>query len=442
MSSLLSQRRGHNMPAKTADEAKAAAAAAEILRKQADAKAAADVVALAKRFGPNGDLSIQQDPYGNYRFVKKQSGQTVRVYFIPAANGTDFSIATEAQMLQLYKTNATKSGGIEALRKKLYELGFISKPDYTRKDEASFNNAIIDAANSHSMEQVQKYTLNPGQKSYKFNTFTGWLSTKKSGITPDTPPIDTEFQKTNRLDTDQDIQAFVFDLIGSNATIEQKDEYFRIVSEEQAKASRKVTTKGTVQTTTGQFLNEDDYFRIAAKVIAPSLKGTPLEGIDNLGGKIAKQITELKDYASEYGIRLDSKQAFGYVTSGLGVGGSLNTGALDTQKNTIRQLSKAFYGNISPLIDAGVKPIDIANQFASLKGKFLEMPDNAINIFDEDIQEALQNGGKQGVMSLSDYQRKLRTAPKTKELWLATKAAREEASSYANTILKSFGLIG
>ena len=429
--------------ANSADEARAAAAAAEAARIKAAAAAAADVQALLKRFGPGGDLSIEQDPYGNYRLVQNKSGKTERAYFVPSStNNANWSIATESQMLQLYKANATKSGGLEALRKKLYELGFISKPDYTRKDEASFNNAIIDAANSHSMEQVQKYTLNPGQKSYKFDSFSGWLGTKKSGITPDEPSIDTYLESSKRADTDQDIQAFVFELTGMNATQEQKDEYFKLISAEQLVASRKANVKGTVQTTVGEFLNEDDYFRIASKVVAPSLKGTDLEGIDKLGGKIAKQILDLKDFAGEYGIQLDSKQAFGYVSSGLTVGGSLNTGALDSQKNTIRQMSKAFYGNIAPLIDAGVKPVDIANQFAAYKSKILEKPSNAYSIFDKDIQNAIKNSGKSGVMNFDDYEIYLRTSADTKGDFIKTKGAREEAASYANSILKSFGLVG
>jgi hypothetical protein len=428
--------------AKTADEARAAAAAAEEARKKAEAAGAKDLQDLAKRFGQGGDLSIETDNYGNFRLVQNKNGQTVPVFFVVAPSGKDWDVFTQAQIVKKYKADVVKGIGLEGLRKKLYEIGFISKAEYTTKDEAAFNNAIAGAANAHSMEQVQKYTLNPGQKAYTFTPFTNWLGTKQSGLKPDTPPIDTEFQKTNKLNTDQDIQAFMFELTGQDATQEQKDEYFKLVSEEQAKASRKVTTKGTTQTTAGEFLNEDDYFRLKAKVIGPSLKGTDLEGIDKLGGKIAKQIIDLKEYASDYGIKLDSKQAFGYVTSGLGVGGSLNTGALDTQKNTIRQLSKAFYGNISPLIDEGVKPSDIASQFASLKGQFLEIPETAINIFDEDIQEALRNDGKQGVMSLADYKKRLRTNEKTKPLFLKTTAAREEAASYANTILKSFGLIG
>ena len=424
--------------ARTADEARAAAAAKAAADAAANAKTAGDVAALEKRFGQGGDLSIEQDNYGNFRLVKNVDGQTVRVYFVPAPNGIDFSIATEAQAVQLYKKNAASGGGLEALRKKLYEIGFISKPDYTRKDESALNNAIIDAASAHTMEQVQKYTLNPGQKKYEFTGFSGWLNTKKSGITPDKPPIDTEVQKTDKLNTDQDIDAFVLDMIGRNATPEEKNLYYKLVSDEQAKAKRKTTVKGTTQTFESEFLNEDDYFRIAASVIEPTLKGTPLEGIGKLGGKVAKQVSEIKTYAADYGVRIDSKQALDYVIGGLGVGGSLGTGAIDTQKNTIRELSKAFYSNLAPLIDNGVKISDISKQFGAYKGKILELPDEAVDIFDEDIQQALRNDGKPGVMSLTDYQIKLRNDPR----WSKTQNAREEAAGYAQSILKSFGLIG
>jgi hypothetical protein len=88
---------------------------------------------------------------------------------------------------------------------------------------------------------------------------------------------------------------------------------------------------------------------------------------------------------------------------------------------------------------------DIANQFAYYKGQLLGLPDNAISIFDEDIQLALDNkdasGKSQGsVMSLNDYAKLLRTISSTKPLWLKSPGSREEASGYANDILRMFGL--
>jgi hypothetical protein len=70
-------------------------------------------------------------------------------------------------------------------------------------------------------------------------------------------------------------------------------------------------------------------------------------------------------------------------------------------------------------------------------GQILEMPDNAINPFDSHIQKALRNDGKTGVMSITDFQKALKNDPR----WATTKNAREEASGYANSILRSFGLL-
>jgi hypothetical protein len=59
-------------------------------------------------------------------------------------------------------------------------------------------------------------------------------------------------------------------------------------------------------------------------------------------------------------------------------------------------------------------------------------------MFDDDIQQAVRNDGKPGVMSMTEYQVKLRNDPR----WAKTQNAREEASKYATDILRSFGLIG
>ena len=246
------------------------------------AKGVGDAAALAKRFGQGGDISIEQDPYGNFRLSQNQSGKTVRVYFVPAANGTDFSIATESQIIQLYKKNATQAGGLKALRKKLYELGFISKPDYTREDEASFNNAIIEAANSHSMEQIQKYTLNPGQKSYKFDSFAGWLGTKKSGLTPDEPQLpQRNVEPLERAAIYDFVDSIYLSKIGQLATNEEKKKHF---AEFEAMNTGTVTTTKKVKnpktgvlenvSTTTRGFNQD---AAQAKIEADIKKNNPLE---------------------------------------------------------------------------------------------------------------------------------------------------------------------
>jgi hypothetical protein len=253
---------------------------------------------------------------------------------------------------------------------------------------------------------------------------------------------DAGISLTTRAETNQDIDEFFVEYLGRKATDAEKTDYYNKVNAEEKKAvtTRKVSGGKVVQT--GEGLDVTDYFRIRASVLAPVVKGTAIEDITKGNGKIAQDVSELKAYASDYGINLDTKQALDKVVSGLKPGGSLTTGQLDAQKTAIKEMSKAFYGKLAPLIDQGVKVSDIASQFAYYKGRILELPDNAVSVFDEDIQAALKNDGKDGVMTVTDYEKYLRTNPKTKSVWLKTKGAKEEAAGYANAILKTFGLMG
>jgi hypothetical protein len=243
------------------------------------------------------------------------------------------------------------------------------------------------------------------------------------------------------MDTNQDINEFFVEYLGRNATEAEKTDYYNKVNAEEKKAVRTRKVSGGKVVETGERLDATDYYRIRASVLAPVVKGTEIEQVTKGNGKIAQDIDELKTFASDYGIKLDTKQALDRVLGGLKPGGSLTTGRLDAQKTALKEMSKVFYGKLAPLIDQGVKISDIAGQFAYYKGQILEMPDNAVSVFDEDIQAALKNEGKEGVMTLTDYQKYLRTNPKTKSQWLKTKGAKEEAAGYANEILKSFGLM-
>jgi hypothetical protein len=71
-------------------------------------------------------------------------------------------------------------------------------------------------------------------------------------------------------------------------------------------------------------------------------------------------------------------------------------------------------------------------------GQTLELADNSIDITkDTHIQNALKNNGQEGSMNLNDFQLSLRKDAR----WAKTKNAKEEASSYVNSILSSFGLV-
>jgi hypothetical protein len=126
------------------------------------------------------------------------------------------------------------------------------------------------------------------------------------------------------------------------------------------------------------------------------------------------------------------------VLSNYQSGGTLTSGSLEAEELGIKSIAKTIYPNLGKLIDSGVKVSSLADQYAYYMGQTLELPDNSIDITkDTYIQNALKNGGQEGSMNLNDFQLSLRKDAR----WAKTKNAREEASSYVNSILSSFGLV-
>lgn len=433
---LLAHHQKGNIVAVSADEARASAGKS----------AAADAQKILNdRFGANGPLKVELDQYGNLQLQQKvldangkDTGEFQIVYFWPSTNVGNSEIlnASEAigRVKGLYGTNT------EGLRKTLYERGFMTERDYITKSESGLNGAILKSATEHSVENVQKFTVNGLSD---FSPYNSWLS-NKSPYTGGTGP-DTQKVSTPKSETDQDINEFFVNMLGRDATEEEKAKYFNAVQLAEKNAKRKTTVSGSVATTVDTLLTETDYAAIKADILKPSVIGTPLEKITQGNGSIAQAVTSLKEYSAAYGVQRTAKELLDDVMEGLKIGGALTEGNLDQYKQKIRTISKARYANLSNLIDEGVKVSDIANQFAYYKGQLLGLPDNAVSIFDEDIQLALDNkdaSGKSqgGVMSISDYERLLRTNPKTKSLWVRSPKAKEEAAGYANEILRTFGL--
>lgn len=382
--------------------------------------------------GPQAKYKVTQA--GNQWILNATDNTGERFLFIDSKG--NYEVYNADQVRTAYIQDAQKRGGIESLRQRLFKAGYMNEQQFKVKDKTALNVAIIDAARNISVEAVSNFVDSSVPLTSSFDS---WLNIRAAAGTD--ADINAGASVSSRTQTDQDIDEFFMDYLNRKATPEEKLEYYNQVNKEEKKAVRKSTTSGGKQTTTGEYLDETDYYRIRANVLKPAVKGTAIEEITKGNGRIAQDVAELRAYAADYGIKLDAQQALNKVTGGLVPGGSLTTGKLDAEKKSIVEMSKAFYGKLSPLIDQGVKISDISNQFAYYKGKMLELPDTAVSIFDEDIQAALKNEGKEGVMTISEYQKMLRTNPKTKQQWLKTQGAKEEAAGYANSILKSFGLM-
>ena len=388
---------------------------------------------MAEDFGgPDAPYKVTQS--GNTWILNSAEGEV----FLYIDSKGDYKVLNADQVRQSYITNAGGAAGIDSLRNKLYKANYMNETEFKLKDATALNRAIIDAARNVSVEAVTNYT---DMATPLTQSFDSWLN-KRVAMAGSSGQPDSGINLTSRMDTNQDINEFFMEYLGRNATEAEKTEYYNKVNAEEKKAVRTVKVVGGKQVSTGEQLDATDYYRIRASVLAPVVKGSAIEDVTKGNGRIAQDVAELKAFATDYGIKLDTKQALDRIVGGLKPGGSLTTGKLDAEKTAIREMSKAFYGKLTPLIDQGVKVSDIASQFAYYKGQMLELPDTAVSVFDEDIQAALKNEGGDGVMSLTDYQKFLRTNPKTKQQWLKTKGAKEEAAGYANAILKTFGLMG
>jgi hypothetical protein len=388
---------------------------------------------MAEDFG-GPDAAYKVTQMGNTWILNSTEGEV----FLYIDSKGDYKVLNADQVRQAYVTNAGGAKGLEALRTKLYKANYMNETEFNFKDATALNRAIIDAARNVSVEAVTNYT---DMATPLTQSFDSWLN-KRVAMAGSSGQPDSGINITTRMETNQDIDEFFMEYLGRKATEAEKTEYYNKVNAEEKKAVRTVKVVGGKQVSTGEQLDATDYYRIRASVLAPVVKGSAIEDVTKGNGRIAQDVAELKAFATDYGIKLDTKQALDRIVGGLKPGGSLTTGKLDAEKTAIREMSKAFYGKLTPLIDQGVKVSDIANQFAYYKGQMLELPDTAVSVFDEDIQAALKNEGGDGVMSLTDYQKFLRTNPKTKQQWLKTKGAKEEAAGYANAILKTFGLMG
>jgi hypothetical protein len=393
---------------------------------------------MREDFGPNGPYQIAKDGTNWILSGTENAKIPGRVYLYINPKG-DYQVLGAEAVRSRYMAEAKAGKGIEYLRKRLYDAGYMQKSEYDTKDVVGLARAITEAASKVSVEAVMNFQDSGILITQGFDTLlnkyvgTGGDGRNGSGL-----------NISSKTQTDQEIDDYFFEMLGRRATSAEKKGYYDLVNKEEKAALVKQTTSGSGKTTTvGEYLDADDYSRIKATILKPAIKGTDLEGLTKNNGKVAQDVQDIKEYASSYGIKLDTKQALDKV---MGVFTPSGKTDLDSAKNSIKSMAKGFYGNISGLIDEGVKPSDIANQYAYYKGRLLGMPDNSISIFDEDIQAALSNrdgsgAQKAGVMSIKDYEKLLRTSPKTKKAWLDSPGAKEEASGYALEILRSFGLM-
>ena len=268
-----------------------------------------------------------------------------------------------------------------------------------------------------------------------FSTFTP-LSKWAGGAGGSTTTVDRAL--STKAQASQELDDFFVEQLGRKATLEEKKDFYNRLRKEESISGVTTTTGETTRTSVGRGLRPIDRQRIMGDVLRPAAELMTGDELLKSGGLLGTYISKLQATARNYGLAYSPDMAKKNVLSNYQSGGTLTSGSLEAEELGIKSMAKTMYPNLGKLIDSGVKVSSLADQYAYYMGQTLELADNSIDITkDTHIQNALKNNGQEGSMNLNDFQLSLRKDAR----WAKTKNAREEASSYVNSILSSFGLV-
>ena len=206
-----------------------------------------------------------------------------------------------------------------------------------------------------------------------------------------------------------------------------------------SKSTVKETYKNGVLTDT-QYLtadNQDPTIFLEEKIKAQLARG--IQEINTLNipeGPSGKFFVQIKNLAFDNGIKLSDDVATSYANN-------IVAGKLDenTVYNTIRDSAASAFPALADKIKAGIDLRNLANPYIQSMSDILEIPDTAIDLFDEQIRSAMAftlPDGKVGTKSIYNFEKDLRKDDR----WQYTNKAREQAASVATTVLRDFGFMG
>ena len=373
-------------------------------------------------YDPSSKTQYLADGNNNPIFVYTDSSNTVEIT-------TDFS-KVQRKMI----TDAQASpGGINSLFADLYEKNLISRETFNKKDLTAddLGRAMLYVAQEYSKQTWANFTYDNKKEA---SDFFDWLGSVPKRQGTGDGGVTRRVNLTLRQDSDKDINEFFVQTLGRPATEKEKENYFNSLSAAEKKAVQTTRVSGSTITTAGENLTETDKLFIKGKVAGTAINGTDIDTILSAGGDAADNINTILSYASRNGLGWTKKEATAAVADAY-----RNSKTMDSIKSKIKNLSKFKYQNLSTLLSENdnIDIYDLGQSYGSLKSQILELGDAEYSVFDPDIQAALSNNGKPGLMTETEFRQILKKKPE----WRKTRNAREEAANYANDILRSFGLM-
>jgi hypothetical protein len=363
-----------------------------------------------------------------------------RSYFVSIKNADGSSTLQEyksvATARDAFLKNYSAPGDIDKLKRQL--LGkYINQTEFKNND---WINGLDDMLGDYTRDAVTSVKYGGAKEAPLIDSWfaktggKGGLGTEsKAGTFKD-----TDLALTTVGDANKEINDYMIDAIGREATQEEKDIYYQDInarekkSAVQAVTTRDATGKITNTVRTGARVTPEERLNSKNAIVIKALEGTDAGELlkSAKGSQIAVQIAALQKAGADYGQPLTAGEALKYV-----IAGGTQKDALQKQTERLRLNSMTVYGNLKDHIRDGGTVKDIADQYALIKARKLGIPlTDAFN--DKDVQAALTKDG--GLMSTAEFSRQMQANP----LWRQTEEARNVASDFANTILKSFGFMG
>jgi hypothetical protein len=395
------------------------------------------------------DGTLSQEEVANNKFkdytinsdgsIVKPGG--VRAYFISTKNPDGSSTMQEytsiATARDAFLKNYSEPGQLDALKKQMVSRNWISEKQLANGEWLTRLDGMLAKYTFDAVSAV-KYG---GSKEAPL--IDAWFNTAKGGASSGAESKagtfrDTDLELTTIGDAYNEINDYMIDALGRPATQEEKDAYYQDINKrEKASAVKTVavrdaTGKITSTTRVGDFVTTDERLNAKNSIVIKALEGTDAGELlkSAKGSQVAVQIAALQKAGAEYGQPISAGEALKYV-----IEGGTQKDAIDKQTERMRLNAMTIYGNLKDHIRDGGSVKDIADQYALIKARKLGIPlTDAFS--DKDVQSALTKEG--GLMSTAEFSRQMQANP----LWRETEEARNTASDFANTILKSFGFMG
>jgi hypothetical protein len=167
----------------------------------------------------------------------------------------------------------------------------------------------------------------------------------------------------------------------------------------------------------------------ATNLIAKANTGDPVSVSALNKGNFGVSVTTLRNAYAENGLPVNMQSLLQNATNV-----ALNPDKLKSELNLINLQAKTFFPALSDKIDKGYTVKQLLSPYLQTRANILEEDADAIDL--KELQSVAKD--PKNLMNLYDYEVSLRNNPK----WRFTKNAQDTMSNLANSLAKTFGLVG